>query len=187
MYGTCKTTGFALLELLIVILIIAIIGAVVVPNMQQRTPRYEREQFIARLNTLLLLGWQQAVSTNKVHKVLFNFDKRAVVLEVATEKTDKQGEPVTQQVRQAYLNTSFTWPEQLHIKQFILQGYDEMSRFAGRATGSVWFYMVPEGLTQEVTINMVDKKEIRAGKAKTVGLVLNPFTAQFTVYDAFQQ
>jgi hypothetical protein len=40
-------------------------------------------------------------------------------------------------------------------------------------------------MVQAVTINFVDKEQIVDNKPKPVGLLLNPFTAQFKVYNAF--
>ncbi len=47
---------------------------------------------------------------------------------------------------------------------------------------------MPDGLTQTVTMNFLDTKQLNAaGKPRQFGLVLNPFNAQFKVYDGFQR
>ena len=57
----------------------------------------------------------------------------------------------------------------------------------GRQTTELWFFIVPEGLAQDVVINLLDMRDKDRGKAKQVGLVLNPFAAQFKSYDSFQK
>lgn len=176
-----KTTGFTLLEILIVI---AIIGSmsVLIPNLGQRKPRYAREQFIARLNSLCQFAWQQALSTHKLHAVEFDLNKHHVSVQRDTGTRDEKGFPKTEQVKGP--RSKFDYPANLEIKQFIIEHHDEIKRAeSGSKTSQVFFYIIPEGLAQEVTINFVDKKD----KARTVGLVLNPFTAQFKKYDTFQK
>jgi hypothetical protein len=56
---------------------------------------------------------------------------------------------------------------------------------SGGKTTRIFFYVIPEGLSQEVTINFIDKKDSIDGRARMIGLVLNPFTVQFKVYDRF--
>lgn len=180
-------TGFTLLEILIVLALIGLLGAVIVPNLRRVTPRYERDQFIARLNALVQLGWQQAVIQHTIHQVIFNIGEKRVALSQDTGKRDATGDPVFETVKGLYLSTSFELPAQFNIKQFFIEGFDEMSRFVGRKTAELWFYIVPEGMTQDVIINLVDTKDTRNGKPRPVGLVLNPFTAQFKVYDTFQK
>jgi hypothetical protein len=63
-----------------------------------------------------------------------------------------------------------------------------MDRYVGRSSDKVWFFVIPEGLTQAVTINLFDTKDLLQNKKpRPVGLVLNPFSAQFSVYDQFQK
>src|SRR6185312_12466180 len=80
MFGMNNKDGFTLLEILIVVLIIGVLGAVITPNLKQTTPRYEREEFIARFNALTQLAWQQALSTDKTHQVSIDIGKKTIFL-----------------------------------------------------------------------------------------------------------
>jgi hypothetical protein len=52
----------------------------------------------------------------------------------------------------------------------------------------VWFYIYPDGSTQEVIINVFDTSDTSQAEAGTrFGLVLSPFTGTFSVYDTFQR
>ncbi len=185
MYIISRKQGFTLLEVVFVIGIIAVLMTLI-PNITQRKPRYEREQFVTRLNALTKTAALQALATHKLHEIEFDFAKRTVQIRRATGKVDDKGLLVTAPMRPALTNSLFLWPAHIEIKQFVIEGFDEMSRYA-KGTGAAFFYVVPEGLAQQVTINFIDKKDTIDGKVRRIGLVLNPFTMQFSEYNEFQK
>jgi len=187
MFGKYNRRGFSLLELLVVIAIIGILSAVIMPNIQRSTPRYEREEFIARFNTLVQYGWQQSLITHMVHRVHVDVAKKMITLTIATDEKDKSGEPVFKPIPDAAYDTECVIPEQILIKQFFIEGFDMMTKFGRSKSASVWFYIVPEGMVQNVVINFMDTKDVRDDQPLSVGLVINPFTAQFKTYDTFQK
>lgn len=176
--------GFSLLELLIVIAIAGVMGAAFISLLSSMQPGYARKQFVSKVNALVQFGWQQAVITRKVHRVLFDIKNRKASLEIESEKST-QSKVVFEPLKKSFMSTSMTWSDSIIIKQLLIEGFDEMKRFAGGKTETVWFYIVPDGMVQAVTINFLDKEQLIDGKPKPVGLVLNPFTAQFRVYHAF--
>jgi len=180
-------SGFTLLELLVAMVIIAIVATIVVPNLRQKPANADRQEFVRNLNGLCALAWHQATVTGKKQKIEFDFDKRTITVQSASDKKDSKGEPVFEPLKGAYLKTSFIWPKTIEVKNFIVEGFDEMSKFTmGRTTAS-WFFIIPGKFAQEVTINAIDKKDARGGKARPFGLVISPFTAQFKEYDTFQK
>lgn len=187
MSGICKN-GFTLLEIIIAVAIVALMTVVTVPSLWRRSPEHERKQAIAQLNSFTYHAWHQAMTTGKVHKVLFNFAQKRVELYRETDKKESNGEPIFEPASRLYIAQSFLWPASLSIKQFIVEGADMMEKFAGRASETAWFFVIPDGLAQAVTINFVDTKDILfTKKPRSFGLVLNPFSAQFSVYDEFQK
>ena len=57
-----------------------------------------------------------------------------------------------------------------------------------RKTENIWFFVMPDGVCQEVIVNIVDQPENQSEKeGKQFSVVLNPFTAQCVMYDTFQK
>lgn len=177
--------GFTIIEILVVLALIGVMTAVVLPNLMPSQPGQERKQFVTKLNELMRFSWQQAILTGNLQRVVVDIPNRTVQLQEA-DKFDKQGEPIFADMANSYLQTAVTWPEQLQIRNLYIEGFDEMSRSAAGAS-KAWFYIVPDGLTQRVTINMVDNNDLQDEKVVRMALVLNPYTAQFSVYDEFKQ
>ena len=178
--------GLSLIELLVALAIVGMIMASIIPMLQQREPGYERKQLMVRLNALMHFAWEQAVISNAVHRVLFDFKNRKAFVEKNVTKSPT--EKTLDFQRSKGMGAETTWPQTLVIRQFIVEGFDEMKRFAGgKGAETSWFYIIPDGMTQQVTINGVDKDEIINGKPSEFGLVLNPYMAQFRAYDAYQK
>lgn len=179
--------GFSLLELLVVIAIIGLLSAVIVPNLQRSTPRYEREAFVARFTTLVQYGWQQALVTHKIHRINVDIGKKLITLTTASDEKDRSGEIVFKALVDPVDDTEIVIPDQIVIKQFFIEGFDMMTKYARSKTTSMWFYIVPEGMAQSVVVNFVDTQDVRDDQPRQIGLVLNPFIAQFKTYDTFQK
>jgi prepilin-type N-terminal cleavage/methylation domain-containing protein len=185
MCGKFNKNGFTLLELLVVMLIMGAVAALVGPSLfSSRTPRYEREEFVARLDSLVATAVLQAILERTVHSLEFDFKKRTVDI----KRAPYPSAPVDDfELVKGLSSAHYSWPEQFEIKQFLVGGSDLMKAFSRNDTGEAWFFVIPDGMAQEVTINFLDTKDTIEGAARKVGLVLNPFTAQFKTYDEFQK
>jgi prepilin-type N-terminal cleavage/methylation domain-containing protein len=179
--------GFSLLELMIVIAIIGVLGAVIMPNIGRKTPRYEREAFIARFNTLVQYGWQQALMTHKIQRITVDVGKKIISLATDSGDKDRAGEIVFKPIENSVEDTEISIVPQFQIKQFFIEGFDMMTKFARSKTATMWFYIVPEGMVQNVVINCVDTQDLQDDQPRQFSLVLNPFTALFKTYDTFQK
>lgn len=181
MLGRNNNQGFTLIELLVALAIIGMLMAAIIPMMQQR-PGRERKQFVAQLNSLVQFAWQQSIISRKTHRVLFNFKERQAFVEKVTSSSQAKN---LETEKVSGPGSSMEWPSTIIIKQFIVEGYDELARFGSRGAQTIWFYVIPDGLTQQVTINFIDREDKIDNKPQQFGLVLNPFLAQFKEYDRF--
>lgn len=160
-------------------MIIGLMATIIVPNLQQQIPGYQRKAFIAELNNLLALGWQNALITQKAHRVFFDIKKEIIRLEIEEPAAVTTG---FKPVPQTYKKTFYEIPPNIEIKDFFLDGVNEYR--PDREVLTFWFFIVPEGMSQEVVINMIDTSGAAPVK---IGLVLNPFTVQLKEYDSFQK
>jgi prepilin-type N-terminal cleavage/methylation domain-containing protein len=184
MSGNSKPSGFTLIEILVAIALVVAMATIVIPNLTRLSPRYNRDHFIGHLQTLTQLGWQSALASGKIHRIHFDFNKHIITLGVETGTYDKNGDPEFKKAPFYFTRPTMTWPESLQIKHFTVEGFDETERFgASRKLTETWFYIMPDGITQSVTLNVIDTKDVRAGKPRAFSLVLSPFTATFKRYD----
>ncbi len=180
--------GVSLLELVVVLAIIGLIVATTVPNFTKRRPSYLEKAFVTELNASMAQAWQQGLVTQKIQKIVFDAHNKKVFLEQEVSSTADSDEMTFQKVALPYVSTSVSIPETLEIRQFFVQGVDEFAGGASqRTTETVWFFVMPGGMAQEVVINMYARQDGVVGSDdKEISLVLNPFTAQFKTYDVFQ-
>ncbi len=187
MLGKTNVSGFLLVQVVLAIAIVALAMAVAIPSLTRRMPLYEQREFTTKLNAFMAEVWQQGLISQKIQKVVFDLDKREAVLEQETDDLDAATqEPLYKPVALQYAG-HITWPETLEIKQFFIQGADELSSSSHRTTNALWMYVLPEGMAQEVIINILNTKNPPPyQEGRKLSLVLNPITVQFKSYDEFQ-
>lgn len=176
-FGKSNTEAFTLVELLIVILIIGLMGSVLAPRLAPRTARQEKDAFIASLNSLARIALTQAVTTQKLHQIFWDLEQRTIEIRKHTGEYDKAGDPECKLVLIPYGTQSVHIPERFIIKQFSIEGINELA--GNRKTKQVWFYIVPDGIAQHVSIVMIDTHEDVDEVNKKVTLELNPFTVRY--------
>lgn len=169
---------------MVVLTIIGLLAAIISPNFGRRKPEYERQKFLGSLNALVRFAAQQASVTGKLHRLYFDFDRNKVSVEVKAEGKNNKGEQAFKPVKAAYLHSSLTWPKYYWVQNFFIEGVDEGSATTKK---TAWFFIMPDGLAQDVIINIIDRNPAYRGKPKQIGLVMNPFSAQFKIYDSFQK
>jgi prepilin-type N-terminal cleavage/methylation domain-containing protein len=186
-HSTLHKTGFTLIEILIAIALIVIIGLIAVPILRPSAKANERSLFITRLNGLLRTAVLIGEKNHTLQRVVVDLDKKIVRLESESLTKNEQGESVFEPTKGLSSRRELAWPRFLTVQNFYIEGFDEMENVRGKSQGALWFFITPEGLAQDVIINMIDTKDTHKGKPATVGLVLNPFCVQFEEYDTFQK
>lgn len=161
-------------------------AAIIVPNMRYLMPTYKRKEFISRVSGLVQFGWQNALVTQKVQRLWFDLKKRVISLEIETRKPELTQE-FFEPVNLTHAATQYQWPDTIEIKQFFIEGSNVMAQ-PGFKAETIWFYIVPEGLVQDVIINLIDTAELDAArKPINFSLVINPFTAQLKMNEGFSK
>lgn len=171
--------GFTLIELLIVILIIGIMGSVLAPRLAPRTARTEREAFIEQLNSLNRVALTQAITTQHLHQIFWDLEHHKIEIRKHTGGYDRAGDPECKPVQIPYGMQSVMIPERFIVKQFSIEGINELA--GAKKTKQVWFYIVPDGIAQQVTVVFIDTHEDVTDAEKKLTLILNPFTVWYEI------
>lgn len=169
-----KKTGFTLIELMIVLVILGLVSALVLPNFMKKNASKQRAQCIEQLNGLLHFAWQQSVTQAKPYQIMFDFDRKSISLHQGRfSESNADFEYVPFKV--SHFATTIYIPQDIRIKRFIIDGFDEMGRFMGGATTESWFFINDRGIAQQVTIVIT-----QTDKPGTEFIYdIHPFTAQF--------
>jgi prepilin-type N-terminal cleavage/methylation domain-containing protein len=171
-------TGFSFIEIIVAIAIVGVMAAIVIPRLRVRGTS-EIDALVNKIAELTQQGYERALVTGKVHRVFFTIttgQPSKAALQVA-EDTKPGDELKFVPVPAEYNPTSFEWDERLRIVNFYIRGTDE-----GSGLKTAWFYILPDGLSQEIVMNIGDEQT-----PDERGLVLNPFHVKFSVYDSFQK
>lgn len=170
-------SGFSILEVMIMLALIGIMGAVVAPNLSRFFKKQERDEFVSRFEELVHRTRQQALLTGKVHQLFFDMRNKKIISKVYDESLqdqDRHDRFSESDVRSMNIDSGFA------LQNFYLQGKDEVS--AGATLNEVWFYIMSDGSSQDVVINFTYGEEAE----RKLGIKINPFYARVFVYDAFQ-
>jgi len=146
-----KKSGFTLIELMIVLAILGLVSVLVIPSFLKKNASKQRKTCIEQLNGLLHIAWQQSVTHAKPFKIVFDFEKNLISLHQGVLSPTK-GEYEYKPYKVSHLTTFINLPNDIRIKRFIVDGFDEMSRFTGGKTTESWFFINEHGIAQQATI-----------------------------------
>ena len=164
--------GFTLIEIIIVIVIIGLMSAIAIPNLRGPTASYERKAFIEKFNSLLFLGWQQALITHKLVEIKCDILDKTISM-VGVESIDASGKPTEKELKGLYRSTTIPIPDQFEVKNSILKG---MMKCPERRRAQFWFFIMPDGLAQDVIINLTDTKDhFTKWRSATCWIRIKPF------------
>ena len=180
--------GFSLIEIMLGLALLGMIGLIVAPNFKKRVPLYERKKFISTLNAVAKKTSIRSLETGHPHKVLFNLSQRTIKIQERTEKKDDAQEYIFKDIITTYVKSSFRWDNRFVIENFYVEGVDEIGQHSsGNQMEDVWFFVMPEGMSQEAIINFRDTQDMmNDSDGVKKGLVLNPFSVEFLEYDDYQ-
>jgi len=175
MFGTSRS-GFSFIEIIIVLLIIGILIQGGVPRFMTKSAA-PIDDVVENINKMTRLAYIRAILSGKVYRIAFRFAGQGEVQLEVGEDTPT-GEPEFKRAKDMVIKSSFPWDERFEVVHFFIKGVDEAR---GGFLKDAWFYILPEGVTQDVIIDIRDRQ---TGEVR--GLVLNPFSVKFTLYDTLQ-
>lgn len=156
--------GISLIEIIIAIALIGVMAMLVLPRFARRGMS-ERDHIFQDINLLLHTAHTNALLTGNIHKVIFNLKESTINLQ---HEKDGTFVPVTI----TYLPKT-SWNPVYKLTHFIVKGKDEILEGEGVRTSEVWFFIMPDGLAQEVTLTFSSEEE-----QDTFSFALNPFNVQ---------
>ena len=167
MRGTSK--GFSLIELMLFFALVAVLSLGMVPLLRRKSN--DIETFVTHLNALVEYGRLQAQSSQKTHRILFDFQKNHLLLQVESPSKNPGSQPDYLPLESSYLASQFDIPSTIEIRKLIIEGKDEL---AGAKTNKVWFFIAPNGSAQDVILDVgLSENDIHQNYE------LTPFKVQF--------
>lgn len=170
MHETSK--GFSLLEIVIALAIVALAYGIFVPRFRKK-PWTSEQSVIHDLNTLTYRAVINAMITGKEHRIFIDAKNEKILVQIETDVKDSQGNKQFEELKIPYVVTSLPWFSNYEIQKFVVEGKSTTFSEEFKATGS-WFYVVPEGLTQQVDMIIRNTDTFQVFNLK-----INPFTARF--------
>ncbi len=161
----------------------AFMAAIIVPRLLLRTPQAEWPTILADLNDIVFFTRQEAISTQKVHRIVFktSVDQAdTIMVEEELDHPEKQGRKIYRQVASFYFNTQYILHKSVKIKA-LYHGKDEI---LSENKGEGYCYVIPDGLVQDVLIH-VTRKDKEKGTEIPVSFTISPFFGKFEFHDGF--
>ena len=182
--SSINKSGVSFIEILVILLIIGLITSFVIPSYLKKQAKSTKQQFYTEFETLIQQTLTNAIVTNKVHQIFFDIKEHKIII-----KSYNQSKPEPDKHKKfspASLDsfpTSTNISPDLVIRNFFINGRDEFE--SGINIDTVYFYIMPDGTSQSVIINIEDTQT--TSQQNKFAIVINPFYCQIKEYDAFQK
>lgn len=150
--------GFTILEIMVVIFLIGLIATIAVPRFL-RSPIPEAEQFMGKLNGLVIQAVEQAQQADEPRRVFFDLSAR--IVEIQTVKGTTSG-------------GRLVLPESVQLTDVVINNTSQFG--VGGTKHTVYFFINAEGISQEVRLMLTEQTP--SGE-RLYQFLLNPFTSTF--------
>ena len=153
-------------------LIMGIMTAIFIPSMFYRSAQPPLDRFVQQLNELIQTGIVEAIRTNVLHRIFFDFTKNMITLEIAQQKNTTAEEKTAPYAPVVNLATPVTIiiPDSLQtpFPHFYIGPTEETSSLK-----TIYFFIGADESVQEVKFDVIDIEN----KIK-ITLMTNPFSGQ---------
>ena len=177
-------TGISFIEILVVLLLMSLFMSLAIPRFFSSQKGRAKKQFFTEFSTLVADSMYQAMTSHKIHQIFWDLQRHQIevkIYDTTAESKDKhqQFKPVTPDV----FHSTMKIPESFIVHNFyIQQGEDEIK--PGETKNAIWTYIMPDGTSQQVTINIQDENETDNNQ---FSITINPFYSQVSLHDSFQK
>lgn len=183
MFKTSKKKAFTLIEMMVVIVLIGILATLIIPRLYMRKPEAEWQNVLDSLNNMVFFARQEAISDQKVYRLLFNAKPNGSNFVVVEQEEIDEEEPTKKmykQVKSYYFDTRYDFNEMIKMVAFYSNGKEQFEE--NKDIGLC--YVVPNGLVQDVMIRLVRKKEDKTSK---VSFKMMPFKGEFIMHEGYSR
>ncbi len=175
--------GISFIEILVILLLISIMTSFVIPRMFTNRAGMTKKKFFSEFSTMMADTVFQSIIAKKVHQVFFDFDHHQIVVKQHNPKIDeKKKEAQFEAVPKNLFHSQIQLPEGFRIRNFFIEKNDEVK--PGAKINDAWFYIMPDGTSQPVIINVDDDSDEHEAR---FSITINPFYSQATLHDTFQK
>jgi len=172
-----KTTScaFTLIEVLVAMAIIGLLVSMA-PRLMLRQPQKDVSFVLQQLNRLVELARQEAIVSNKLHRIVFH--SKLVSLQKEEMDTENPLAINFKPVESAQLKPEYKLPDFVEMRSFFLNGKNILDEYSGDA----FVYITPEGMSQPVFVQLL---EIREGREEQLTFKMQPFLGRFEREDGW--
>ncbi len=175
--------GISFIEVLVVLLLMSLIMSFAVPRFLSSQQGRAKKQFFAEFAVLVSDTMYQAVISKKIHQIFWDLNHHEILVKIYDEHSSEQGKHKKfKAIAPGIFHSKIKFPENFLIRNFFIQGKDEME--AGVTKYTLWSYIMPDGTSQQLLINIQDENE---EKNNQFAIKVNPFYSQASLHDTFEK
>jgi hypothetical protein len=171
MYQHRAVQGSMLLQVMIVVLLIALGASLMMPRLLRRSPDRNWQAIEQELTNILYFARQEAVTTQKVHRVVVDKKDRTVFVEVDAGE-EKPGVRAYAPVQSYYMVSRYQLPEGIAFISCKRGKADLFEQNKGKA----FCYVMPHGLVQELILKI---ERVERDEKEYYTLATEPFLGSF--------
>ncbi len=145
-----QSAAFSLIEIMIGLAIIGLGASVMMPRLLRRSPVVEWPALQQELNNILYFARQEAITTQKVHRLVLHEKKKTITVEVIAGE-EKPGVDRYIPAESNYFTSRYELPDSVRFGAVTLGKKNLFEENKGVA----WCYIVPNGLIQQVSIQLL--------------------------------
>ncbi len=175
--------GISFIEILIVLLLLSLFMSFAIPKFLSSQQGRAKKLFFSEFSVLVSDTMYQAVISKKIHQIFWDLDHQEISVKIFDEGSSEQSRHQKfKPISAGIFHSKIKYPDSFSIRNFFIQGKDEME--AGVTKHNIWTYIMPDGTSQQVLINIQDEAE---DKNNQFSIQIDPFYSQVSLKNAFEK